>query len=166
MRDADASPEALLRAGYRYALALVHRPERAEDLLQDAWVSVLQAGGRLQRGYLFRAIRSRFIDAHRRAGVAVIEPVEPGLLEERLSSEPDPELDCAFALPAGALEAALGELRPEEREVLFLAVIEGYTAREIAELMERPRGTVLSWLHRAKGRLAERLAGSEQEAST
>ena len=52
-----------------------------------------------------------------------------------------------------ALSAALAELSPGERELLFLAVIEEYTAVEIARLTGRPRGTVLSSIHRTKQKL-------------
>jgi RNA polymerase sigma-70 factor, ECF subfamily len=57
------------------------------------------------------------------------------------------------------LHEALGSLREDERETLFLAVVEGYTAEEIAQLSGRPRGTVLSMLFRAKGKLREKLSG-------
>ena len=52
---------------------------------------------------------------------------------------------------------ALGRLRPEERAVIYLADVEGYTARETADLLEVPRGTVLSMIHRAHKRLRESL---------
>ena len=52
-----------------------------------------------------------------------------------------------------ALHRALGTLRPDERETLFLAVVEGYTAQEIADMTQRPRGTILSLLHRTKEKL-------------
>ena len=57
-----------------------------------------------------------------------------------------------------ALERALGRLRAEERELLYWAWVEGRTAQEISELTERPRGTVLSALHRAKQKLRRELA--------
>jgi RNA polymerase sigma-70 factor (ECF subfamily) len=50
---------------------------------------------------------------------------------------------------------ALGHLRPREREALYLSAVESYTAQEIADLTGSPRGTVLSLLHRAKGKLRE-----------
>jgi RNA polymerase sigma-70 factor (ECF subfamily) len=53
----------------------------------------------------------------------------------------------------GDIDALLSELRPEEREALFLHGVEGYTASEISRLTGQPRGTVLSLLHRARQRL-------------
>ena len=68
---------------------------------------------------------------------------EPTLLERHV---PEPEL-----------EGALTRLRAPEREALFLNVVEGYTAREIAALTNQPRGTVLSLIHRAKQQLRQAL---------
>ena len=56
------------------------------------------------------------------------------------------------------MHRALGRLRDDEREVLFLAAVEGYTATELAELTDKPRGTILSMIHRAKKKLREVLA--------
>ena len=61
------------------------------------------------------------------------------------------------------MDAALGRLRIEEREALYLAAVEGYTASEIAELTDRPRGSVLSLLHRAKARLRDVLRCEQEE---
>lgn len=55
--------------------------------------------------------------------------------------------------PDPELERALDQLRATEREILFLSVLEEYSAREIAELTGRPRGTILSIIHRAKKKL-------------
>ena len=56
-----------VRRGYRFAFSLSHDATRAEDLLQEAWVSVLRADGPHTPGYLFATIRSRFVDQYRRA---------------------------------------------------------------------------------------------------
>ena len=50
----------LLRCGYRFALSLTHDASRSEDLLQDAWVAVLKAGGARTPAYLITAIRTRY----------------------------------------------------------------------------------------------------------
>jgi RNA polymerase sigma-70 factor (ECF subfamily) len=56
----------------------------------------------------------------------------------------------------------LSELRPEEREALFLHEVEGYTASEISRMTGQPRGTVLSLMHRARERLLK-LAQREEK---
>ena len=150
---AEGSPETLLRRGYRFALSLTHDPARAEDLLQDAWVAVLKANGPRSAAYLITAIRSRFVDLHRRALIAPTESLDarPWLaaeVESELWSDPV----HAVALKT-TLHRALGLLRPEERAVLLLSAVEGYTAREIGELLDAPRGTVLSLMHRTRAKM-------------
>ncbi len=144
--------DALLNAGYRYAYALAHDAGEAEDLLQDACVSILAAGGAWERPYLFATIRSRFIDRYRRNRKILFLSLDAN--DERYEEDlADVNWEAPDVLESGMLERALGSLRAEEREALFLAVVEGYTAEEIARLTARPRGTILSLLHRTKAKL-------------
>ena len=57
------------------------------------------------------------------------------------------------------VEAALRELPEEFRVAIYLADIEGYPYREIAEMMGTPMGTVMSRLHRGRAKLRAKLAG-------
>jgi RNA polymerase sigma-70 factor (ECF subfamily) len=155
--------EDLLRRGYRFALSLTHDPVSAEDLLQDAWLSILTPGRPRHVGYLFAAIRNRFFDLHRRAKLLVVEPLDPA--EE---TPPDAEPAAALAqeelrIDLLTLEQALGLLRPEEREALFLTAVEGYTAQQAAELTGRPRGTILSLVHRARLKMRRHAARGTEE---
>ncbi len=77
----------LLIRGYRYGLSLTHDPDQAEDLLQDAWVSVLKARGPREIGYLFASIRSRFVDRYRRKSIELVEPLPPDELERIADDE-------------------------------------------------------------------------------
>ena len=158
------SLEDLIQRGFRYALALCHDPDEAEDVLQDAWVAVLSARGPHTAGYLFAAIRTRFIDRYRRRMLVVIESVED---EEALGAAPGP-LDAEERVRADldTVERGLGVLRPEEREVLFLSAVEGYTAQEIADATGRPRGTVLSLIHRGRRRLRQLLESEVRETGS
>ena len=54
---------------------------------------------------------------------------------------------------AETLDRAFAKLRPEERETMYLAVVEEYTAQEIADMTNRPRGTILSLMHRTRKKL-------------
>ncbi len=58
------------------------------------------------------------------------------------------------------LEMSLGKLRGEKREVLYLSVCEKYSAQEIAAIVEKPNGTVLSLLNMAMGKLNRHLSSS------
>lgn len=111
---------------------------------------MLKARGPWTRPYLFTAIRHRFIDCCRRELVSDCEPLD----EQRAAAHGDER-----AWPAGhngpidrrLIDRALGQLREEERAVLYLAAVEDYTAQQIAQLFDWPRGTVLS---RRSGNLA------------
>lgn len=144
----------LLKRGFRYALSLTHDRAQAEDVLQDAWVSVLRANGPREQAYLFSAIRSRFFDQVRRARLVPIESLDAGNGHAEPSTAPTDEFIFA---DAHMIEQALGTLRPVEREVLLLFDVEGYTAREIAVLTGCPRNTVLSLVRRSREKLKKHL---------
>lgn len=132
---------ALAQRGYGYALSLTHDEAAAEDLLQDAWTQVLRAGGPRNRAYLFRAIRTRWIDGFRRREVVAFEGLDGPVVDPA----PDPR-----DTDRDALDRALATLRADEREALFLCLVEEYTAAEAATLMNKPRNTVLSLVHRGR----------------
>ncbi|MBI4716601.1 MAG: RNA polymerase sigma factor [Planctomycetes bacterium] len=150
-------PNELAQRGFRFALSLTHDAARAEDLLHDAWVSLLRGGGPWSVGYLYPTIRNRFIDLCRREGRIVFEPLDDG------DDPPAPQVaDEEFALRNGALAAALGELRPEERAAMYLSAVDGLTAAQIAELFGWSRGGVLSLVHRARAKLRASLNGHKE----
>ncbi|MEM9157599.1 MAG: RNA polymerase sigma factor [Verrucomicrobiota bacterium] len=138
----------LVQAGYRYALSIARHHEDAQDLVQQAWLKLQRAYGKVEgTPVLFRAIRNLFYDQKRRSKIVQFEPIdstpEPGKLESKGVS-----LD---------MELVMSKLRQEEREALFLNVVEGYTASEISEQTGTPRGTILSHIHRARQKLAKAL---------
>lgn len=147
-----AAIEDLLQRGFRYALALTHDHAAAEDLLHDAWASVLSKRRVDSAPYLIRTIRNRWIDQLRRSRVVPMvaladEPVDPHVGAER------------SVVAADEIASALGSLSADEREVLYLNAVEGWTAAEIGALTQRSRNTILSILARARRRV-----GSWREA--
>ena len=141
----------LLQRGYRYALSLVHDPGQAEDLVQEACVRISRQGGPWRLSYLITVIRNRYIDQYRRSRKIRFQPLEVDLTTEAEGAEADAGL-------GDVMQRALGRLRPEERELVFMAVVEGYSTSEVARITGRPRGTVLSAIHRAKQKLRRSLS--------
>lgn len=139
----------LLQRGYRYALSLTHDTDLAQDAVQDACLKISRRGGPWDIRYLITAIRHCHIDSLRRSGKMKIHPIED--IEFLVGSD---MLMPSFDLH---LEMALSELRDDVRELLYLSVVEGYTARELGELTGKPRNTILSILHRAKKKLRAEL---------
>jgi RNA polymerase sigma-70 factor (ECF subfamily) len=72
---------------------------------------------------------------------------------------PSAEVQALDELAQSDVLQALRELPEEFRVAIYLADIEGYPYREIAEMMDTPIGTVMSRLHRGRARLRQRLAG-------
>jgi RNA polymerase sigma factor (sigma-70 family) len=143
--DAD-----LLQSGCRYALALSHHPQDAEDLLQEAWMHLFRKYGTVEsRAVLFTTIRNLFLDQCRRRKVVQFDSLDAGHLYDKtpqMGEEPGIN---------GDLDELLARLQPAEREVLFLHYHQGHTAEEIGTLTDRPRNTVLSLMRRAIQKLRD-----------
>ena len=156
--------EDLLKHGFRYALSLTHDHHRAEDLIQDACMAVAKKGGPWEKGYLFATIRNRFIDEYRRGQLVQFLPLVREVDGEEM---PDTYASDDWEMPDhlenDLLEKALGTLRPEDRESMFLFAVEGFTAQEIGEMTGRPRGTILSVLHRVRHKLRGELEAMNVE---
>jgi len=144
-----ASLRDLLNQGYRYALSLCHDNSLADDLLQEGWVALLQANGPKGKAYLFRAIRTRYLNRIKREQLVVMVPLDANDIDE-MSAQSD---EWSALADFDELEVALEQLRPVEREALFLHAAEGYTAQEIGQHTGQPRGTVLSLVQRARHKL-------------
>ena len=161
MTTASVDFAALAQRGFRFALALTHDQDSAADLIQDAWLATLVAGGPWTDAYLFAAVRNRFVDRYRREKRIKFEP----LPEESLVG---PETDGPFENESGlnvsreVLNDALAVLTPEERAALYLAAVEGYDTRQLSDLLQKPRGTVMSMMHRARRKLRDAVAAGSR----
>lgn len=147
----------ILEHGYRFALALTHNREHADDLVQEVISRFLRNERSLSRWTILRAIKNLFIDEIRKSsGLPVSMP-----LDEIGGDSPQARVDADWNKPLhlanGALASALAHIRPEERGVIFLWAVEEMSAREIADLLEWPRSTVLSMLQRGRSKLRENL---------
>ena len=144
----------LVDAGFRYAFSLTHHREDAEDLVQQACLKVVRTKGCVVEGrYWFVTIRNLFLDRCRRGSLISFSTLneQPHLSDSCTEHRTvDSRLD---------LETILGTLPVEQRELLYLNCIEGFTADEIGEITGQPRGTILSKLARAKQKLALRFSG-------
>lgn len=151
--------EELLQAGYRYALALRCKEQDAHDLVHEAWLRLnAQLIPVVNKPRLVRTIRNLYIDRYRRDQLMVLESIE----DTDIPVE-DATIVIDSQCSAEELDDCLARLRPPEREALFLNSVEGYTAAEIAKITGRPRGTVLSLMHRARLKMKEMLTESGQE---
>ncbi len=164
----DNNLETLLQSGFRYACSLTHQHAEAEDLVQEAWLKLARRkqSGQHQswnKSLFFVTLRNLYIDRYRRNRLVVLEPLD------ELSNGPDlrgaPGNEQEIAMDIQWLERSLSILRVEEREAIYLHLVEGYTAAEVAELTERSRNTVLSLIQRGRKKLVNALNQAEAVAA-
>jgi RNA polymerase sigma-70 factor (ECF subfamily) len=147
------------RSMLRVARRLTFDPAIAEDLVQEtllrAWRSFdqFQAGTNV-RAWLFRILFNAYYAQGRKIRSApLLVPLQmPGR-----AAEPHSGADLSL-LDSAILSAALDDLSEEHRTVILLAVVEGFTCRELADILSMPIGTVMSRLSRARQSLRESLA--------
>jgi RNA polymerase sigma-70 factor (ECF subfamily) len=141
------------RALFRHAVTLTRSPAQAEDLVQDVFVKLAGLGAgllgvRSAGAYLHRMLRTAFLDDVRRRAVAAEEPLEECRLAAGTTANAGE--DEADRL---AIERALAQLPPEQREVIVLHVMQGLTFRELGKATG-----VTMWTAASRYRLAtERL---------
>ncbi len=159
---------------YPAALKMTRNPNDAEDLVQETMIRAY-AGmrhytpGTNARAWLYRIMSNTFINTCRKRKREPIHVLSSELDSPLLKAVPDvaglPE-GCAPSAEAEVLGrfansdfySALAELPECFRTVVYLADVEGYAYRDIAEMIGVPIGTVMSRLSRARAKLRARLA--------
>jgi RNA polymerase sigma-70 factor (ECF subfamily) len=162
------------RSVYGLCLRLLRHPEDARDAAQEAFVRGYAALGTFDptqpfAPWMLRIARNHCLDLARRAGSRPVEvALEAGLDEGGAGEVADPAAtpaDEALELrqQAGDLARAVAALPPNYREVVELFHVEHLSYKEIAQAMDVPLGTVMTWLHRARAQLRTSLGSSAAE---
>jgi len=145
---------ALLPSLRRYSRSLTRSDAEGEDLLQDCVEKVLarrsQWRGLNLRGWALTIMTNLYRNARRPGPRSMTVDLDTA---ENIASPEAP----SDPLERARLEDALNSLSEENRAVLMLVVIEGYTYSEVAAALDIPVGTVMSRLSRARHRVAERM---------
>ena len=136
-------------AAYSLAHRIVGDPTRAEDVTQEAILSIWrsEAGYDRTRGsvraWALGIVRNRAIDALRREASSAprLDYDDDAVLENRPAAERT-EAEALRRETARNLRGALGELPSEQSKVIELAYYGGFTHSEIAEMLNEPLGTV------------------------
>jgi len=153
---------------YNTAYRLARNAQDAEDLVQETYLRAYRSFDRFTPGtnlkaWLFRILKNAFINEYRKRKVAPREEDFSALedaFESRIDSEragaiPNPEEEALAASIDEDVQRALDELAPEYRMAIVLADLEGFSYKEIAEILEIPIGTVMSRLYRGRKHLEE-----------
>ena len=156
-------------AAYSLAYRIVGDRAAAEEVTQEAFISVWRSGARFDaargsvRSWLLSVVRNRAIDFLRsRAGKAPkLTFDDDAALEQRPARERTEE-EALQRETAAELRGALGKLPGEQSKVIELAYFGGFSHSEIAEILSLPMGTVKGrmrlGLEKIRGELAEGLA--------
>jgi RNA polymerase sigma-70 factor (ECF subfamily) len=135
-------------AAFGLAYRMCGRQTMAEDVVQEAFVSLWRSGARYDatrgsvRTWVLSAVRNRAIDAFRREGAKGSRDVAEDGVAERMPAPVLTDTEVERRDEARQIRKALGELPPDQRQVIELAYFGGFTHSQIANMLALPSGTV------------------------
>jgi len=166
----------LLPSLYGAAMRMTRNRSDAEDLVQETYLRAYRGFGGFQEGtnlkaWLYRILTNSYINTYRKKQrepqtVDGPEDVDEWYLYDRLgaqSVEDSAETTVLDTIPDQAVKDAVESLPERFRLPVLLADVEGFSYKEIAEIMETPIGTVMSRLHRGRKALEKALWETAKE---
>ncbi len=152
-----------LKQMYRLGYRLTGNREDAEDLVQDVLLKLfpkLEEMKVIERlsPWLSRVLYRQFVDKYRQQQRQALDLVDDDIEEEQLAervTNTGPEVMASSELTLGILSQAIDRLNEDQRQLILLHDVEGYSLPELQDLLDVPLGTLKSRLSRARGQLRE-----------
>jgi RNA polymerase sigma-70 factor (ECF subfamily) len=154
-RVADSDPAAFgviydrhSTAAYSLAYRIAGRRSTADDIVQEAFLSLWRAAARYDqrrgsvRTFILGIVHNRSIDALRRATVHDSRRASDDGIEERFAAPERTDAEVARRDEAAGVRQALAELPGDQQKVIELAYFGGFSQSEIADMIDAPLGTV------------------------
>jgi RNA polymerase sigma-70 factor (ECF subfamily) len=157
---------------YSAALRMTRNPADAEDLVQESYLKAYRGFGGFQEGtnlkaWLYKILTNTFINSYRskkrRPEQTEIEDVEDLYLYRRLgglegaTAGRSAEEEVLDLFTESEIKDAIEALPEQFRIAVLLADVEGFSYKEIADILDVPIGTVMSRLHRGRKALQKTL---------
>ncbi|MGB3687053.1 MAG: sigma-70 family RNA polymerase sigma factor [Ornithinimicrobium sp.] len=166
--EREAMP--LLDQMYSAALRTARNPTDAEDLVQETYAKAFAAFHQYRPGtnlkaWMYRILTNTYINTYRKkqrqpkeSDAAEVEDYQLARAERHTSRGlRSAEVEALDHLPDSDVKRALASIGEDFRMAVYLADVEGFAYKEIAEIMETPIGTVMSRLHRGRRQLRDLL---------
>ena len=148
---------------YSTALRMTRNTAEAEDLVQDTYLRAYRFFGKFEEGtnfkaWIFKILTNTFINKYRKK-IRTPQQVQLDKVEFGLESEDEQKAIKEWdgfdesnyeELFDDDIKAALAQLSDEFRMVILLADVEGFAYKEIADIIDRPIGTLMSRLFRGR----------------